>query len=117
MFRAHLQSDSVAKRAFYRTVLMYGFHFLVSIFCTKSIRDTQCGFKLFTRKSAQILFSNLHLDRWAFDIELIYIAEQLKIPLIEVILMQANYFSCFTSSMDIGWSQLARDTRLEINKI
>lgn len=63
---------------------MYGFHLLVSLLCTKSVRDTQCGFKLFTKSAARKLFSNLHLERWAFDIELIYLAETLQIPMTEV---------------------------------
>jgi dolichyl-phosphate beta-glucosyltransferase len=79
-----MEGESVANRAFYRTVLMHGFHFLVTILCTNQIKDTQCGFKLFTRDTAQLLFSNLHLERWAFDIELIYIAEMFKVPLAEV---------------------------------
>ena len=82
--RAHLEESSIATRAFYRTVLMRGFHILVMLLCTQNIKDTQCGFKLFTRKSAQILFKSLHLERWAFDIELIYLAESLGIPLTEV---------------------------------
>lgn len=88
--RAHLETASVSKRAFYRTVLMYGFHVLVYIFCTKSIRDTQCGFKLFTRQAAKLLFPNIHLERWAFDIELIYLADHLHIPMVEVSLI--HYF-------------------------
>ena len=75
----------MASRAFYRTILMKGFHILVMIFCTPSIRDTQCGFKLFTRVAAQTLFANIHLERWAFDIELIYLAESLGVPMAEVI--------------------------------
>eukprot|EP01038_Epipyxis_sp_PR26KG_P011306 gene11306-15167_t len=82
--RAHLESESITKRAFYRTVLMRGFHLLVTVLCTKNIRDTQCGFKLFTHHAADLLFGNLHLLRWAFDIELIYLAEMLNIPMIEV---------------------------------
>lgn len=82
--RAHLEGKSIATRAFYRTILMRGFHLLVMLLCTRNIKDTQCGFKLFTRKAAQILFNNLHLQTWAFDIELIYVAEMLGIPLTEV---------------------------------
>lgn len=65
-------------------MLMHAFHLLVYALCTTKIRDTQCGFKLFTRPSASILFSNLHLERWAFDIELIFLAEALGMPLSEV---------------------------------
>jgi len=82
--RAHLQAEAVAKRTLLRTILMYGFHTLVYVLGVHGIKDTQCGFKLFTRKSAQMLFKNLHVERWAFDVELIYLAQQFKIHLTEV---------------------------------
>jgi dolichyl-phosphate beta-glucosyltransferase len=82
--RAHLQEGSVAQRAFYRTVLMKGMHLCVRLLCTSQIKDTQCGFKLFTRPTADALFSQMHLDRWAFDIELVSLAQALGVPLVEV---------------------------------
>ena len=82
--RAHMAINSVKSRALHRTILMYGFHCLVTFFCTRNIQDTQCGFKLFKRDVAIILFNNLHLERWAFDIELIYVAERLKFRIAEV---------------------------------
>lgn len=82
--RAHLADKSVATRAFYRTILMKGFHVLVTILCTRNIQDTQCGFKLFTNEVAKVIFENLHLNRWAFDIELIYQAEALGVHMDEV---------------------------------
>lgn len=51
---------------------MYGFHILVILAGVPKIKDTQCGFKLFARKTANILFSTLHIERWAFDVELLY---------------------------------------------
>lgn len=74
----------MAKRSFGRTVLMLGFHFLVWLFCVRTVHDTQCGFKLFTREAARELFPNLHVERWAFDVELLYLAESLGIPIAEV---------------------------------
>jgi dolichyl-phosphate beta-glucosyltransferase len=49
--RAHLhEEDSTAKRKWYRVILMKGFHLLVSLTIGGGgIKDTQCGFKLFTR--------------------------------------------------------------------
>ena len=82
--RAHLEEKSVSTRAFYRTVLMRGFHLLVMLLCTQNVRDTQCGFKLFTKQTAKMLFDILHLEGWAFDIELIFVGEQLGIPMREV---------------------------------
>ena len=81
--RAHLERDSIAVRKWYRTLLMKGFHFLVKCLCTDSVKDTQCGFKMFTKQSAKILFTNLHLEGWVFDTELIYLAERLAMPIAE----------------------------------
>lgn len=82
--RAHLEEESVATRSFFRTVLMYGFHALVWLFAVRGVRDTQCGFKLLTRRAARILFNSLHVERWAFDVEMLYLAQALKIPIDEV---------------------------------
>ncbi|XP_068143896.1 dolichyl-phosphate beta-glucosyltransferase [Drosophila tropicalis] len=82
--RAHLEDESIASRSFIRTVLMHGFHMLVWLFAVRSVRDTQCGFKLFTRSTARKLFASLHVQRWAFDVELLFIAERLKLPMAEV---------------------------------
>uniref|UniRef100_A0A0P5ZV63 Dolichyl-phosphate beta-glucosyltransferase n=1 Tax=Daphnia magna TaxID=35525 RepID=A0A0P5ZV63_9CRUS len=82
--RAHLEKEAIASRSFFRTVLMKGFHLLVWLFAARSVRDTQCGFKLLTRPTARLCFPNLHIERWAFDVELIYIAEYMNIPTGEV---------------------------------
>jgi len=82
--RAHLQDESIASRTLVRTILMYGFHFCVWIFAVKNVRDTQCGFKLLDRSTARIVFRSLHIERWAFDVEMLKIAEMLSIPVSEV---------------------------------
>ncbi|KAG5190156.1 Dolichyl-phosphate beta-glucosyltransferase, family GT2 [Tribonema minus] len=82
--RAHIEAESVATRAWYRTIMMRVFHWCVVLLCSKRIRDTQCGFKLFTRQAAHVLFTTLHLERWAFDIELVYLCERFGIPMVEV---------------------------------
>lgn len=82
--RAHLEEESIAERSAFRTVLMYGFHACVRAFGCKSIKDTQCGFKLLSRSAARITFNSLHIERWAFDVELLKIAEMTDIALGEV---------------------------------
>jgi dolichyl-phosphate beta-glucosyltransferase len=46
--------------------------------------DTQCGFKGFTAKSAQDIFSRTTIDRWAFDVEALVIAKKLGYKIKEV---------------------------------
>ncbi|XP_034540324.1 dolichyl-phosphate beta-glucosyltransferase [Notolabrus celidotus] len=101
--RAHLEQESVAQRSTFRTFLMYGFHFLVWFFCVRGIKDTQCGFKLFTREAALKTFSSLHVERWAFDVELLYIAQCFKIPIAEV---AVNWTEIEGSKLIPFWSWL-----------
>ena len=72
------------KRSWLRNLLMYGFNLYVSILCVSGIKDTQCGFKLFTRKAAKALFPVQHIERWAFDVELLHLCSRLLIPVTEV---------------------------------
>lgn len=39
--------------------------------------------QLFTRRSARVLFKNMRLQRWCFDVELVFLANQMKIPIAE----------------------------------
>ncbi|KAL2652431.1 hypothetical protein R1flu_020559 [Riccia fluitans] len=82
--RAHLEAEALAKRKWYRNVLMKGFHFCVLLVAGPGIRDTQCGFKMFTRSAARQLFTNMRLNRWCFDVELVYLCKRLAIPILEV---------------------------------
>jgi len=47
-------------------------------------RDTQCGFKLFERRAAREIFSRQQLDRFGFDVEVLYIARLLGYRAVEV---------------------------------
>eukprot|EP00475_Leptophrys_vorax_P014815 TRINITY_DN21078_c0_g1_i2.p1 TRINITY_DN21078_c0_g1~~TRINITY_DN21078_c0_g1_i2.p1 ORF type:complete len:356 (+),score=95.54 TRINITY_DN21078_c0_g1_i2:721-1788(+) len=82
--RAHLEERAVANRKWYRNIAMYAFHVVVRIFSVRSIKDTQCGFKLFSRDAARWIFTNQRLHGWAFDAELLLIAEKKRIPIAEV---------------------------------
>ncbi|KZT68674.1 glycosyltransferase family 2 protein [Daedalea quercina L-15889] len=83
--RAHLvKTEAVVKRSFLRNVLMYGLHTILRIVGVGHIRDTQCGFKLFSRAAAQSIFPYQHLTTWIFDVELLLLAKQLRMPVAEV---------------------------------
>jgi len=83
--RAHLEKQAIAKRSFFRNVLTWGFHLVVLVVGgIRDIRDTQCGFKLFTRACGLKLFSNVHLERWAFDVEVLWLAQYWKMPIKEL---------------------------------
>ncbi|XP_041776581.1 dolichyl-phosphate beta-glucosyltransferase [Anopheles merus] len=109
--RAHLEEEATAQRTFFRTILMHGFHLLVWTFAVKKIRDTQCGFKLVTRSAARKLFQVMHVERWAFDVELLFIAQSYNIPIEEV---AVNWTEIEGSKLTPFWSwlQMGRDLML-----
>ncbi|PCH36459.1 glycosyltransferase family 2 protein [Wolfiporia cocos MD-104 SS10] len=83
--RAHLvKTEAVVKRSLLRNILMYGLHTILRIVGVGHIRDTQCGFKLFSRAAAQRIFPYQHLPTWIFDVELLLLAKQLRMPVAEV---------------------------------
>lgn len=48
------------------------------------LRDTQCGFKLYSREAARIAFSGQKLERWAFDVENLYRCQRVGLRIVEV---------------------------------
>ncbi|KFY65597.1 hypothetical protein V497_01343 [Pseudogymnoascus sp. VKM F-4516 (FW-969)] len=77
--RAHLVgSEAVVKRSFIRNALMHSFHLLLRLLtppATSRIRDTQCGFKLFTRAALPHIVPYMHAEGWIFDVEMLMLAE------------------------------------------
>eukprot|EP00003_Mantamonas_plastica_P033854 TRINITY_DN995_c0_g1_i3.p1 TRINITY_DN995_c0_g1~~TRINITY_DN995_c0_g1_i3.p1 ORF type:complete len:271 (+),score=84.00 TRINITY_DN995_c0_g1_i3:373-1185(+) len=53
--RNHLKEKAKAQRAWHRNLMMHVFNTLVRL-CVSGINDTQCGFKLMTRKSARAVY-------------------------------------------------------------
>lgn len=83
--RAHLiKTEAVVKRSVLRNMAMYALHLTLRIVGVGHIRDTQCGFKLFTRDAAVAIFPFQHLKGWIFDVELLLLAKQIGIPVEEV---------------------------------
>ncbi|KAK2359913.1 dolichyl-phosphate beta-glucosyltransferase [Trifolium repens] len=82
--RAHLEEKALATRKWYRNFLMKGFHLVVLLAAGPGVRDTQCGFKMFTRAAARKLFSNVRLKRWCFDVELVFLCKWFRIPISEI---------------------------------
>ncbi|KAE8150723.1 nucleotide-diphospho-sugar transferase [Aspergillus avenaceus] len=86
--RAHMVgSEAVVKRSKLRNFLMHSFHLILWLLTpsqTATIKDTQCGFKLFSRTSLPYIVPYMHSEGWIFDVEMLMLAEFAKIPVAEV---------------------------------
>jgi dolichyl-phosphate beta-glucosyltransferase len=63
------------ERAGVRALMGQVFYSFVNFFAVPGINDTQCGFKLFRRDCARVLFTDLTESGWAFDVEVLYRAQ------------------------------------------
>jgi dolichyl-phosphate beta-glucosyltransferase len=69
-------SDMRATQPAHRRLMGKAFHLLASIWVVGPVKDTQCGFKGFTRKAAHDLFARQQVVSIVFDVELIYLARR-----------------------------------------
>lgn len=79
--RSQLQTQ---RQPFYRQFFGRLFNFLLRITLGLNFKDTQCGFKAFTRRAAKTIFPLQQIERWGFDPELLYIAGKHGLKVVEV---------------------------------
>jgi dolichyl-phosphate beta-glucosyltransferase len=60
------------------------FNLVLRILLGLNFKDTQCGFKAFTRRAAQSIFSRQRIERWGFDPELLYLSRKSGFKVVEV---------------------------------
>ena len=53
------------------------FNWVVRRLCRLPFRDTQCGFKCYSRSAVEAIFSRARIDGFAFDVESLVIARRL----------------------------------------
>lgn len=83
--RAHMRKTNAGGRAFLRNLASIVFNlFVVYIGGVRGVKDTQCGFKLFSRRAARVAFDGQRLDRWAFDVENLFRCQRAALRIVEV---------------------------------
>ncbi|RYZ83377.1 MAG: glycosyltransferase family 2 protein [Proteobacteria bacterium] len=65
------------KQSWMRQTLGRGFNVFVQTFGVRGIKDTQCGFKAFRSEAAREIFSRATLNGFAFDVEVLILAQAL----------------------------------------
>ncbi|KAK4981861.1 dolichyl-phosphate beta-glucosyltransferase [Elasticomyces elasticus] len=109
--RAHLVgSEAVVKRSFLRNTLMHSFHLLLRLMtpaATSKIKDTQCGFKLFSRPALPYIIPYMHSEGWIFDVEMLMLAESAGIPMKEVAIgwkeVKGSKLNVIWDSLGMAW--------------
>ena len=82
--RALKESDIQVHQPWYREMMGKIFNILVRVLSIRGFKDTQCGFKCFTREAAMKVCRRQRLERFSFDVEMLYIAKKLGYKVKEV---------------------------------
>ena len=75
--RRHAMSRITRRQSWLRRTMGQTFNRILKATALASLHDTQCGFKAFRRAAAQAIFSRQTLDGFAFDVEVLRLAERL----------------------------------------
>lgn len=74
--RGVADSKITRRQPAYRELMGRLFNVVVRVVAVGGIRDTQCGFKLLRGDLARTLFADMKIDRFAFDVELVWLARR-----------------------------------------
>lgn len=72
------------RQPLYRQLFGRIFNLLLRIILGLKYKDTQCGFKAFTRSATQVIFPLQQIERWGFDPELLFLARRFDFRVMEV---------------------------------
>ena len=89
--RLMAQGEEHGPRARGRHLMTRAFNLLVRATMLPGITDSQCGFKAFRGEAARDLFGSQRIDRFAFDVEVLWLARRRGFRIVEVPVTVANY--------------------------
>lgn len=84
------ESKILKPQPLFRRISGFVFRILRRIILVRKIKDTQCGFKGFKKDVALNLFSKLSITGFAFDVEILHIAEKIGYIVKEVPVIWQN---------------------------
>lgn len=87
------ESEVRAQRRLARTLASNVFRSVVRFLVSRSVSDTQCGLKAFSRRAALELFTRTTIDGFAFDAEVVYLTHRLRLPFQKVPVTLINEYA------------------------
>jgi dolichyl-phosphate beta-glucosyltransferase len=80
-------------------------------------KDTQCGFKAFTREAAQKIFLLQHIERWGFDPEILYLGRHFGFRIDEVPVAWADVGGTRINPLRDGLRMMGEVVRIRWNSL
>ena len=113
-----LRSDLQTQRQpLYRQLFGRAFNLMLRITLGLTFKDTQCGFKAFTRRAAEAIFPLQTIERWGFDPELLYLAKKFGFKIAEVPVAWAHREGTRISPLRDGIRMFAEMVKIRWNAV
>jgi len=78
------------RQPFYRELMGKTFNRIIRLLGVRGLHDTQCGFKLLRGDLARSLCNELTIEGFAYDVELVWLAQRRGVPVAEVGVVWVN---------------------------
>ncbi len=78
------EGSQVANKSAFRKLMSNGLRWVNRVFFRIRVKDTQCGFKMYTHEAAQRLHTAQTLMGFSFDLEILYLAAKFGYKIAEV---------------------------------
>jgi len=109
--------DSVVKMPLIRRLLSRVFNVLVKLLTGLHVSDTQAGIKAVKRKAFVEVFRRLSVKRYAFDVELLVLANVLGLRVVELpVKLKVDSRFCFREAWRMFWDLLGITYRLRVKR-
>ncbi|MCU1286023.1 MAG: glycosyl transferase, family 2 [Acidobacteriales bacterium] len=82
--------SQTVRQPVYRQITGRIFNALLRTILGLPLKDTQCGFKAFTRRAAESVFPPQIVERWGYDAEILFLGKKFKFKIAEVPVEWAN---------------------------
>jgi dolichyl-phosphate beta-glucosyltransferase len=102
-FGSRTHKKSIVKKKFIRNILGNIMRFFVSTILDIKIKDTQCGYKLYKKKVAKLIFSKIKNYGFDHDLELILILKSRNIKIKE---LPVKWIHRDNSRINIYWDPI-----------
>jgi len=85
-----LAETQTKRQSLLRQFVGRAYNLLLRMMLGLPYKDTQCGFKVCTRRAAEVIFTRQQIEGWGFDPELLFIARKFGLKMTEVPVEWAN---------------------------
>lgn len=101
----------------YRTFLGDIYYEMLRLILLPSVKDTNCGFKLFSKKVIKPVFERQKINRWGYDAEVLFIANKKGFSIKEVPVRWTHYAGSKVKVIDAVVRTLGELAQIKLNSL